>query len=156
MGDIRPVMIHAQLVRREQLSGLAKLGVIPPSSPPMSGTGGRAVENFGASRAAHQPPPLGAGAGHPLYPASGYAIGPEYAGNRVVRRKPRYPQRRGSGTGAVISPLEALKAVTKNAAHQYFKEDELGSIARQAGRLGHSGRRPHGGGADADPGGIRF
>ena len=28
-----------------------------------------------------------------------------------------------------ISPLVALKAVTKNAAHQYFKEDELGSIA---------------------------
>ena len=32
-----------------------------------------------------------------------------------------------------ISPLEALKAVTKNAAHQYFKEDELGSIAPSGG-----------------------
>ena len=38
-------------------------------------------------------------------------------------------------SGAVLGPeervdvLTALKAVTKNAAYQYFKEDELGSIA---------------------------
>ena len=50
--DIRPVMIHSQLVRLEQLAEMKELGILPPfCRPPVVG-GDIHVENFGARRAA--------------------------------------------------------------------------------------------------------
>lgn len=132
VGDIRPVMIHAQLVRREQLEAMAKLGVIPSFfAAHVWYWGDVHVENFGASRAASISPLRWAqelGIPFTLHQDTP-VIGPNMletvwcAVNRVTRSGVAL------GPELRISPLEALKAVTKNAAHQYFKEDELGSIA---------------------------
>lgn len=132
LASIRPVMIHAQLVRREQLEEMRALGMIPSFfAAHVFYWGDIHAENFGSGRAAHISPLRSAadlGLPFTLHQDTP-VIAPDMletvwcAAARLTRGG------RVLGPGERISPLEALRAVTLNAARQYFMEGERGSIA---------------------------
>ena len=131
VADIRPVMIHAQLVRREQLAEMKELGIIPSFfAAHLWYWGDVHAENFGPDRAASISP-LGWAAElgirftlHQDTPV----IQPDMletvwcAVNRLTR------EGKTLGPTLKVSPMAALRAVTIHAAYQYFREDSLGSI----------------------------
>lgn len=131
LRDIRPVMIHAQLVHREQLEEMAALGIIPSFfAAHVWYWGDVHMENFGAHRAASISPlaeALKLGLPFTLHQDTP-VIQPNMlesvwcAVNRVTRH--------GTVLGPEyrISPREALKAVTVNAAYQYGLEAERGTL----------------------------
>ena len=131
VADIRPVMIHAQLVRREQLAEMKDLGIIPSFfAAHLWYWGDVHAENFGPGRAASISP-LGwaeaLGLPFTLHQDTP-VIQPDMletvwcAVNRLTRG--------GAVLGPElrVSPMAALRAVTVHAAYQYFREDTLGSI----------------------------
>ena len=130
--DIRPVMIHAQFVHREMLSEMAELGIIPSFfAAHLWHWGDVHVENMGQRRAEGISPLRSArelGLPFTLHQDTP-VIQPNMletvwcAVNRVTRKGAVL------GPGERISPMEALRAVTVNAAYQYFMEDQRGSIA---------------------------
>ena len=129
--DHRSVIIHAQLIRADQLDRVKELGIIPSyySAHPFFWGGWHRL-SFGDDRASFISPvratvnrgiPFTIHNDAPIVPPdmmrlvsitvnrqtrSGYILGPE--------------QR--------ATPLEALYAITQGAAYQYFEEDEKGSI----------------------------
>ena len=129
--DIRPVMIHAQLVRRDQLSRMARLGMI--ASFFVAHTyywGDIHLENFGRERACAISPAASAireGVTYTFHQDTP-VLPPDMlqtvwcAVNRVTKNGEVL------GEEERISPLDALKGVTINAAYQYFEEDRKGSI----------------------------
>ena len=128
---IRPVMIHAQLVRREQLAEMAKLGILPSFfAAHVWYWGDIHLANFGPERAeAISPLASALELGLPFTLHQDTPVIPPNvletvwcAVNRVTRDGVLL------GPRERISPREALKAVTIHAAYQYFLEDELGSI----------------------------
>ena len=130
-ATIRPVMIHAQLLRPEQLPQLKKLGVIPSFFAAHIYYWGQIHEkNFGSARASlispladtcrlgipftlHQDTPV-------IQPNMLETVW--CAVNRLTK------DGRVLGPGERISPLEALKGITIYAAQQYGLEWERGSI----------------------------
>lgn len=129
----RPVMIHAQLVRQDQLKRMKLLGMIPSFFVGHVYHWGEIhIQNFGKQRAAlispakeavklqipftfHQDSPV---------------IKPDMletvwcAVNRITKDKTILgPQER-------IEPIEAFKAITVNGAYQYFEEDKKGTIEK--------------------------
>ena len=128
---LRPVMIHAQLVREDQLRQMAALGMVASffvahtyywGDVHLRNFGGKRAEKISPVRTAiregvpytfHQDTPV-------LPPDMLETIW--CAVNRMTREGKRL------GVEERISPYEALKAVTINAAAQYFEEDEKGSI----------------------------
>ncbi len=131
LRDIRPVMIHAQLVRREQLEEMAGLGILPSFfAAHVWYWGDVHRENFGADRAASISPLAEAvrlGLPFTLHQDTP-VIQPDMlesvwcAVNRVTRS--------GTVLGPEyrISPYDALRAVTVNAAYQYGLEAERGTL----------------------------
>ena len=128
---IRPVMIHAQLVRPEQLRGMNELGILPSFfAAHLWYWGDVHAENFGAERAsAISPMDEAVRLGLPFTMHQDTPVIPPdmiesvwCAVNRVTRGGAVL------GPGRVISVYEALKAVTVNAAYQYFMEHERGSL----------------------------
>lgn len=131
LSDIRPVMIHAQLVRADQLKRMAKLFMT--ASFFVAHTyywGDIHLKNFGRGRALKISPARTALNEHvnvTLHQDSP-VIEPDMletvwcAVNRLSRE--------GTVMGAdeTVSPYEALKAVTCNAAWQYGEETEKGTI----------------------------
>ncbi|WP_294520988.1 amidohydrolase [uncultured Pseudoflavonifractor sp.] len=131
VADIRPVMIHAQLVRREQLAEMKELGIIPSFfAAHLWYWGDVHAENFGPDRAASISP-LGwaeeLGIPFTLHQDTP-VIQPDMletvwcAVNRLTR------EGKTLGPTLKVSPMAALRAVTIHAAYQYFREDSLGSI----------------------------
>ncbi len=129
--DIRPVMIHAQLLGRDQMESMKQLSMIPSFFIGHVYYWGDAhIANFGMERASHISPARSAlRAGLPFtFHQDSPVTEPNMlesiwcAVNRVTRNGILL------GEDETISPLEALKAVTKNAAYQYFEEKEKGSI----------------------------
>ena len=128
----RPVMIHAQLVGRDQLPRLKALGVIPSFFVAHVYHWGEVhVKNFGLERAGHISPAGAAAAlGIPFtFHQDAPVIAPDMletvwcAVNRVTKAG------RVLGAEERISVPEALSAVTRHAAYQYFEEDRKGSLA---------------------------
>ena len=128
---IRPVMIHAQLLRRDQMAAMHMLGMIPSFFPAhIYHWGDVHVRNFGLARASAISPAASAlAAGLPftfhqdtpvlppdMLAAVGCAVTRTTRAGRVLGAEER------------ITPHEALRAVTINAAYQYFEEDRKGSI----------------------------
>ncbi|MEG2395836.1 MAG: amidohydrolase [Oscillospiraceae bacterium] len=130
--DCRPVIIHAQLLSREQLSDVKSLGIIPSFFiAHIFHWGDVHIKNFGLERASkislassalkhnilftfHQDTPV-------IEPNMLETIW--CAVNRVTK---------GGiilGKDECISVYDALKSVTINAAYQYFEEDKKGSIS---------------------------
>lgn len=128
---IRPVMIHAQLVRRDQLPGMKEIGMIPSYFAAHTYYWGDIhLENFGEERGAHISPlhsSLEMGVKFTMHQDT-----PVIAPNMLetvwcaVNRQTKAG--RVIGEEEQITPLEALKAVTINGAYQYFEEDKKGSI----------------------------
>ena len=130
--DIRPVMIHAQLVGQDQLPRMKELGMIPSFFVAhVYHWGDVHLENFGPQRAANISPAAAAGAlGIPYtFHQDAPVIEPNMletiwcAVNRVTKQGVSLgPQQR-------VSALDAVRAVTIHAAHQYFEEHQKGSLA---------------------------
>ncbi len=127
----RPVMIHAQLLGLDQLERVKELGVIPSFFVAHVFHWGEVhVKNFGLERAARVSPAGSALAlGIPFtFHQDAPVIKPNMletvwcAANRLTRKG------RLLGGEERIPVLEALRAVTANAAYQYGEEQEKGSL----------------------------
>lgn len=130
-NDIRPVIIHAQLLGKDQLNKVKELKMIPSFFVAhIYHWGDIHIKNFGYKRAScislakssedkgiiytfHQDSPV-------IQPNMLETIW--CAVNRVTKNGIVL------GEAEKISPLEALKAVTKNVAYQYFEEDIKGTL----------------------------
>lgn len=131
-GDIRPVMIHAQLLGLDQLERVKALGIIPSFFlAHVYHWGGIHLKNLGQKRAERISPAHSAlehGIRFTLH-QDAPVIRPDMmetvwcAVNRLTRN--------GVLLGAKerISVEDALRAVTINGAYQYFEENKKGSIA---------------------------
>jgi predicted amidohydrolase YtcJ len=130
--DLRPVMIHAQMIRHDQVDEMAKLGIVPSFFTNHTFFWGdwHIAETVGRERAFGMSPARYAGSKGIAYtnhtdaavtPPS-HILAMWTAVNRVSRSGVVV------GPNERISPLEALKAVTINAARQYFEEASKGSI----------------------------
>lgn len=132
-GDIRPVMIHAQLLGPDQLKRVKSLKVIPSFFlAHVYHWGETHVQNFGLKRASHISPAgsaLREGIRFTLHQDSPVILPDmlETVWCAAVRQ---------TGGGRILGPeeripvWEALKAVTVNSACQYFEENEKGSIVK--------------------------
>ena len=132
--DLRPVMVHAQTVREDQLDKMKKLGIIPTFfldhiwywgdyhyesvlgperanriSPAAS------ARNRGMNFTLHQDPPV-------KMPDQIFAM--HNAVNRQTAKG------RVLGEDQRISVMDAIRAVTINGAYQYFEEDIKGSLEK--------------------------
>lgn len=132
VADIRPVMIHAQLVRREQLSEMAELGILPSFfAAHVWYWGDVHVENLGRSRA-NRISPL-AWAAELDIPFTLHQDSPVIPPNMIeslwcaAERMTRSSALLGPDQR--ISAYGALKAVTVHAAFQYGQEARRGSLA---------------------------
>ncbi len=135
--DLRPVMIHAQMLRPDQLDGIAETGIVPSFFTAHTYFWGdwHINETVGPERAAHMSPAASAArkgirfTNHtdaPVVPPSSLMT-MWTAVNRVSRSGVVVgPEQR-------ITPEQALRAVTLDAAYQYFEENRKGSI--EVGKL---------------------
>lgn len=130
-SSIRPVMIHAQLVGQDQLPQLKKWGIIPSFFVAhVYYWGDVHIRNFGLQRASQISPAAAAGRqGIPYtFHQDAPVIQPDMlatvwcAVNRMTKA--------GVCLGADqrVGVMDALRAVTLNAAYQYGEEEEKGSI----------------------------
>ncbi len=129
--DIRPVMVHCQTLREDQLDRMKKLGILPTFFVAHTFYfGDTHIQNFGMERAkqisnmryafdngisctTHEDSPV-----EP--PMSLFSI---WAGvNRLTRSG------KTLGQEYKITPYEGLIAYTRNGAYQYFEEDTKGSL----------------------------
>jgi predicted amidohydrolase YtcJ len=129
--DRRPVVIHSQFVRPEQLAAYARIGAVPSFFTNHAFFWGDVhVENLGERRAFFLSPLRSASdRGLHFTNHSDYAVTPLDPMFMLWSATERV-----SRSGVVIGPeervsiAEALRALTSDAAYQYFEEDEKGSI----------------------------
>lgn len=128
---IRPVLIHGQLLGVDQLEMIKKLGVIPSFFVAHTYYWGDVhIKNFGKVRASKISPAGSSKAKDILFTFHQDApvIKPNMfetiwcAVNRITKSGEIL------GNDEKIDALDAIKAVTINAAYQYFEEDKKGSI----------------------------
>lgn len=132
LRSLRPVIIHAQLIGKDQLSRAAELGVMVSFfAAHVYHWGDVHIRNFGAERAAHISPAFSskrAGLSFTFH-QDAPVISPDMletvwcAVNRETRGGIKL------GFGEAISAHDALSALTINAAYQYGRENLLGSIS---------------------------
>ncbi len=129
-SSLRPVMIHAQTVRRDQLERMKKLHMIPSFFIAHTYYWGD-VHRKQLGKRAYAISPARTALGLDL-PYTFHQDTPVLPPDML--RTVQCAVTRSTETGAVlgreecISPLEALRGVTVNAAYQYFEEKEKGSI----------------------------
>lgn len=130
-GDIRPVMIHAQLLGRDQLRRVKKLKVIPSFFlAHVYHWGDVHIRNFGMERASHISPAASAlkeGIVFTLHQDSP-VIMPDMMETLWCAVNRRTKDGTVLGAEERLPVWEALKALTVNGAYQYFEENEKGSI----------------------------
>ncbi len=130
-NDVRPVMVHAQLVRPDQLAEMARLNMIASFfAAHVYHWGDVHLQNFGPERAAgispvHTALSLGV---HCNFHQDSPVLPPDMLETLrcAVRRRTKAgvllgPQER-------ITPLEALRCMTADAAYAYFEEKEKGTL----------------------------
>lgn len=130
--DLRPVMIHAQLVRPDQLARMKELGMIASFFTAHTYYWGDVhMKNFGPERARAISPAMSA---QKLgVPYTFHQDTPVIAPNMLetircaVTRKSKTGQ--DMGREECVSPMDALRAVTSTAAYQYFEENEKGTLS---------------------------
>lgn len=136
-ADRRPVIIHAQTSREDQLDKMKLEGIVPSFFVAHTFFWGDWHRNsvLGPERAARISPLKSAGARSIAYTIHNDApvVPPDMM--RLIWAAVNRTTRSGQTLGADqrVSPLEALKAVTLSAARQYFEEDRKGSI--EVGKL---------------------
>lgn len=131
-ADIRPVMIHAQLLGLDQIPNVKAMGMIPSFfAGHVYHWGDIHADNLGMERASHISPAASAekeGIAYTFH-QDAPVIEPDMletvwcAVNRCTKNG------KVLGSKERISVTDALKAVTVNTAYQYFEERERGSIA---------------------------
>ena len=131
--DLRPVMIHAQMIRHDQVDTMARLKVMPSFFTEHTFFWGdwHVNETVGKARAFGMSP-----TGYALSKGIRFTIhtdAPVLPPNHLTAVWTAV--NRVSRSGLVVGPderisvMEALKAVTLNAAYQYKEEDQKGSIS---------------------------
>jgi predicted amidohydrolase YtcJ len=131
-GDHRPVMIHAQTVRADQLDRMKAVGMIPSffSAHPYFWGDWHSDSVLGEERASRISPAASALERDMLFTIhNGAPVVPPDIMRLVwitVTRETR--SGRILGPDQRISVMEALKATTINAAYQIFEEDTKGSL----------------------------
>jgi len=130
--ELRPVMIHAQMIREDQVQQIAELGIVPSFFTAHTFYWGdwHIAETVGPDRAAGMSPA-----------ASALRLGVPFTNHTDANVVPPdhlmavwTAVNRISRSGVVVGPAQripvqaALAAVTINAARQYFEEDRKGSI----------------------------
>lgn len=130
-NHIRPVMIHAQTVREDQIDDMKVINMIPSYFVAHTYYWGDIhIKNLGEDRAFKISPlktTIEKGLIYTLHQDTP-VIAPNMletvwcAVNRITKKGIQI------GENEKISPLDALKGVTINAAYQYFEEDKKGSI----------------------------
>ncbi len=132
LNELRPVIIHGQLIGRDQLPRVQQLGaMISFFVAHVYHWGDVHLRNFGEDRAAHISPTHSALDSGVLFTFHQDApvIEPDMletvwcAVNRQTKNGVHL------GPDEQISTLDALRAITVNGAYQYFQEDVKGSIA---------------------------
>lgn len=131
LKEIRPVLVHGQLLGPDQLPEVKRLGIIPSFfAAHVYHWGDVHIQNFGMERASHISPAASALAeGVPFtFHQDTPVIEPDMletiwcSVNRLTKNGIKLD-------AEAIPVMEALKAVTINAAFQYFEENKKGSIA---------------------------
>jgi predicted amidohydrolase YtcJ len=129
--DRRPVVIHSQFVRPEQLNSYARIGAVPSFFVShVFFWGDVHVQNLGTERAAFLSPLASAAArGLHFTLHSDYAVTP-LDPMLIVWAATERTSRSGAviGPGERISVAQALRALTIEGAHQYFEEGTKGSL----------------------------
>ncbi|MEG2194560.1 MAG: amidohydrolase [Terrisporobacter sp.] len=130
-NDIRPVIIHAQLIGKDQLPEAKKLGMIPSFFVAHVYHWGHIhVNNFGLERASQISPAktaLDLGIKFTFH-QDAPVIEPNMIETMWIAVNRKMKDGQVLGADEKIPPLAALQAVTINAAYQYFEEDIKGSI----------------------------
>ena len=130
-NDIRPVIIHAQLIGVDQLPEVKKLGMIPSFFVAhVYHWGNIHINNFGIKRASEISPTKSAldeGIKFTLHQDSP-VIEPDMIETMWIAVNRKMKNGEVLGANEKIPPLVALEAITKNAAYQYFEEDIKGTI----------------------------
>ncbi len=131
-ADARHTIQHAQFTRPDQLDQMAALDVHPSFFIGHTFYWGDRHQDvfFGEHRAAHMSPLRGA-YDHGLTPTTHTDSGvTPIDGIQMIWSSVNRMSTGGQviGTDQRVTPLEALRAITINAAWQYFQEDRLGSI----------------------------
>lgn len=129
--QIRPVMIHAQFLQRKQLPLVKKCNIIPSFFiAHIYYWGDIHIESFGLERASYISPANSAKKEGICY--TFHQDAPVIAPNMLETIWCAVTRRTKNGVLLAeeekISVLDALKAVTINAAYQYFEEERKGSI----------------------------
>ncbi len=136
-NDLRPVMVHCQCLRKEQLDEVKEIGAIPTFFNDHVRFWGdlHHDEVFGPERAQNISPmgwALEKGIRFTIHQDPPVKLPNQILGiHNAVNRKTE--SGRVLGEHQRISVMEAIKAVTINGAYQYFEEDTKGSI--EVGKL---------------------
>ena len=129
--NIRPVMIHAQLLGIDQLSDLKKHNIIPSFFiAHIFYWGDIHIENFGYERAS-QISPANSALGQDIlftFHQDSPVINPNMFETIWCATTRKTKKGIILGENETISVLDAIKAVTINSAYQYFEENKKGSI----------------------------
>lgn len=131
-ADIRPVMIHAQLLGLDQIPKVKAMGMIPSFfAGHVYHWGDIHADNFGMERASHISPAASALKEGIVYTFHQDSPVTEPDMLETVWCAVNRCTKSGKilGSKERISAADALKAVTLHTAYQYFEERERGSIA---------------------------
>lgn len=135
--DIRPVIIHAQVIREDQLDAVKELGVIPSFMTVHSFYWGDWHRDsvLGEQRAARISPAKSALNRGILYTAHNDAPVTLPNAMMILSSQVNRTTRSGKVLGEEqrVSVMAALESITSNAAYQYFEEDSKGSL--EVGKL---------------------
>ena len=130
-NNVRPVMVHAQLVRRDQLAEMARLGMLASFfAAHVYHWGDAHLKNFGEKRAAGISPvrtALALGV-HCNFHQDSPVLPPDMLETLrcVIERRTKAGVLLGPDER--VTPLEALRCMTIGGAYAYFEENEKGTL----------------------------
>lgn len=128
--ETRPVMIHAQLLAPDQMDGVRRAGIIPSFFVAHVGRWGEEhLKNLGkrAEKLSPLRSALDKGIPFTLHQDSP-VLPPDMPYTLYCATERKTAAGRVLGADERIDLLQALRAVTRNAAYQYFEENSLGAL----------------------------